>query len=206
MSSEEAVVEVFALGLDYLLVHGLFVLNLRLSFSELNVSCLHVGKLWLVKFVPEFEFIFEDRKVGSALLHGRDVFFGDLRLYFWSEHWLLLSFLYRWQVLVSWLLNPKFTWKCWLLCLKVPKSLLLQCRSYWHLLITEYNFRSLWQVHFPLFLNLRGWILWSFGLLLRWSVILKLLIHFSDFHLQLLKLRINCQHWVKNWFVQIHVD
>ena len=82
MSSEEAVVEVFALGLDYLLVHGLFVLNLRLSFSELNVSCLHVGKLWLVKFVPEFEFIFEDRKVGSALLHGRDVFFGDLRLYF----------------------------------------------------------------------------------------------------------------------------
>ena len=70
MSSKEAIVEVFALGLDYLLVYGLFVLNLRLCFSKFNVSCLHVGKLWLVKFIPEFKLIFEDRKVRSALLHG----------------------------------------------------------------------------------------------------------------------------------------
>ena len=70
MSSEEAVVEVFALGLDYLLVYCLFVLNLRLCFSELNVCCLHVGKLWLVEFIPEFKLIFEDRKVRPALLHG----------------------------------------------------------------------------------------------------------------------------------------
>ena len=206
MSSEEAVVEVFALGLDYLLVYGLFVLNLRLCFSELNVSCLHVRKLWLVKFIPEFKLIFEDRKVRPALLHGWDVFFGNLGLYFWSKNWLLLCFLYRWQVLVPCLLTPNFTWKCWKLWLIVPKSLLLQCRSYWHLLITEYNFWTFWLVHFSLFLNLRGWILWSFGLLLRWSVILKLLIHFSNLHLQLLKLRINSQHRVKNWFVQIHVD
>ena len=206
MSSEEAVVEVFALGLDYLLVHCLFVLNLRLCFSELNVSCLHVGKLWLVKFIPEFKLIFEDRKVRSALLHGWDVFFGNLWLYFWGEYWLLLCFLYRWQVLVPCLLNPKFTRKCRLLCLKVPKCLLLQRRSYWHLLITEYNFWPFWLVHFPLLLNLRWRILWKFSLLLRRSVVLELLIHFSNLHLQLLKLRIDSQHRVKNWFVQIHVD
>ena len=179
MSSEEAIVEVFALGLDYLLVHCLFVLNLRLCFSELNVSCLHVGKLWLVKFIPEFKLIFEDRKVRSALLHGWDVFFGNLWLYFWSEYWLLLCFLYRWQILVPWLLTPKFTWKRRLLCLKVSKSLLLQWCSYMHLLVTEYNLCSFRLVHFPLFLNLRGWILWNFALLLRWSVILELLVHFG---------------------------
>ena len=201
MSSEEAVVEVFALGLDYLLVHCLFVLNLRLCLSELNVSCLHVGKLRFVKFIPEFKLIFEDGKVGSALLHGWDVFFSNLRFYFWSEYWLLPSFLYGWQVLVPCLLTLKFTWKCWLLRLKVSKSLLLQWCSYWHLLVTEYNLCSLRLVHFPLFLNLRGWILWNFALLLRWSVILELLVHLCNFHLQLLQLRINCQHWVKNWFV-----
>ena len=66
--SEKAVVEVFALSPQYLLVHGFLVANLRLGFAKLNVCCGQVGVLRFIEFVSVFKLFFENCQIWPAHL------------------------------------------------------------------------------------------------------------------------------------------
>ena len=79
----------------------------------------------------------------------------------------------------------------------------------WGLLITEHDLWTLHLspfevVHFSFLLYLWRWVLGGAGLWLWRLVVLELLVHLGDLHLQFLQLGIDGQDRVENRFVQIH--
>ena len=78
--SEKAIVEIFTLCPQDLLIDGFLVSDLRLSLSELNVGRGTVRVLWFVKLLPVLELLLQNCEVWSPRMQRFNVLARDLRL------------------------------------------------------------------------------------------------------------------------------